>query len=441
MLRGFYISDRFFLYLALAIILMATGYLWMPMLYIGLSAAGVLVLLLTLDTLMLWSNSEKPEIVRQVPEKLSMGDANTIELKLTNPWSVKLFCSIAEEAPDQLQLRDLKFNIVVAPDSDKHIRYSIRPTTRGEYLFGYANLFIRTIIGLAERRIRCAEKQIVPAYPSVLQMKTFELKVQSRTATLQGIKRLRRIGQSSEFEQIRNYVQGDEIKRVNWRASGRRNELMVNQYEDERAQNIYSLIDKGRVMKSPFHGLSLLDHAINSALVISNISMMKGDRAGLITFNEYADTVLQARRGATQLKLIGKSLYNQSTTFVESNYRELYHALVRNVRSRSMLILYTDFESLYNLQRVLPTLRMINKLHLLVVIFFEDTELKSAQEAESGSNMDVYVQTMMQRFSIEKELIVSELNKYGIQSVLTPPDQLNINVINKYLELKSRGMI
>jgi uncharacterized protein (DUF58 family) len=309
------------------------------------------------------------------------------------------------------------------------------------YSFGKVNLYLRTRLGLAERRIKTAQNQDVPAYPSLIQMKTFELKVMSRTASLQGIKRLRRIGQSMEFEQIRNYVQGDEIKRVNWRASGRRNELMVNQYEDERAQNIYSLIDKGRVMKSPFNNLTLLDHAINCTLVVSNISMLKGDRAGLIAFDEHADTFIPAKRGATQLKLIGKSLYNQESLFTESNYKELYMKLVRSVKNRSMLMLYTNFESLYNLQRVLPTLRMINKLHLLVVVFFEDTELKVAQQGEAKNTLDVYVHTMMKRFSIEKEQMVNELNKLGIQSILTPPDQLNISVINKYLELKSRGMI
>lgn len=441
MLRGFFITDRFYLAIALSVVLMASGYVWNPLLYVGLSLASAMVLLLTIDSLLIWGERERPSVERHLPEKLSMGDQNVVRLLVTNPCGRSFKCVLLEELPVQLQIRDFTFKLTVKADSEQEVRYNVRPVGRGVYGFGLVNLYLRTSIGFVERRIKTAEQQNVPAYPSVIQMKTFELKVMSRTASLQGIKRLRRIGQSMEFEQIRNYVQGDEIKRVNWRASGRRNELMVNQYEDERAQNIYSLIDKGRVMKSPFHELSLLDHAINCSLVVSNISMLKGDRAGLITFDEYADTVIPAKRGATQLKLLGKSLYNQETLFTESNYKELYMTLVRNVKNRSMLMLYTNFESLYNLQRVLPTLRMINKMHLLVVVFFEDTELKAAQEVEVKNTLDVYVRTMMKRFSIEKEQMVNELNKFGIQSILTPPNQLNVNVINKYLELKSRGMI
>jgi uncharacterized protein (DUF58 family) len=236
-------------------------------------------------------------------------------------------------------------------------------------------------------------------------------------------------------------VPGDDVRTVNWRATGRRNDIMVNQYQDERAQNIISIIDKSRVMKSPFNQLSLLDHAINSILVISNVSMIKGDRAGIITFGDKLGARVQPGRGAAHLRFISKTLYNQETEFLEANYELLYYGIRKYVKSRSMLLLFSNFESLYNLQRVLPMLRMINKSHLLVVVFFEDTELQSLGNEDAKTLLNVYQQTMVQRFVIEKELIVNELNKFGIQSVLTPPHHLSVNVINKYLELKSRGMI
>jgi uncharacterized protein (DUF58 family) len=441
MLKGFYLTSRFFIALGLATVLLILGYVFTPLMYAGIAVASLVLIVTVADGLLLWRSGELPTATRTFPEQLSLGDDNTIHLEVRNNADMAFHFTAYEEAPEQLQLRNLKFSFALEPGSRHNFSYIARPTERGKYHFGHTVLFLRSFLGFAERKIKSGQPQEGMVFPSLLQMKEFELKVMSKTATLQGIKKIRRLGQSSEFEQIRNYVQGDEVRTVNWRATGRRNELMVNQYEDERAQNIFCVIDKSRVMKSPFHGLSLLDHAINSTLVISNISMLKGDRAGLITFSDKLGARLQPGRGNTHLRFISKTLYDQHTDFLEANYEILYYGIRKYVRSRSMLMLFTNFESLYNLQSVLPLLRMINKQHLLVVVFFEDNELTDAGDTEADTMLDIYSRTMAQRFAMEKELIVAELNKFGIQSVLTRPEQLSVNAINKYLELKSRGMI
>ncbi len=407
----------------------------------GYAVSGLLFVLLVTDVFMLWMGGNVPVAVRRVTEQLSLGDPNTVYIDISNPGRDALKLVVIDEAPEQLQLRNLYFSFPLSPGAQHTISYSIRPTERGEYHFRRVVILATGWLGLATRRIFSASPQTCRVLPSIIQMKEFEIKITSRTATLQGIKKLRRLGQTSEFEQIRNYVPGDDVRTVNWRATGRRNDIMVNQYQDERAQNIISIIDKSRVMKSPFNQLSLLDHAINSSLVISNVSMIKGDRAGIITFGDKLGARVHPGRGAAHLRYISKTLYNQETEFLEANYELLYYGIRKYVKSRSMLLLFSNFESLYNLQRVLPMLRTINKSHLLVVVFFEDTELQNLGNEDAKTLLNVYQQTMVQRFVIEKELIVNELNKFGIQSVLTPPHHLSVNVINKYLELKSRGMI
>jgi uncharacterized protein (DUF58 family) len=272
-------------------------------------------------------------------------------------------------------------------------------------------------------------------------MKRFELRAMRQIAHETGIKKMRRIGHSYEFDQIKNYVSGDDYRSINWKASGRRNALMVNQYEDERSQQVYCLIDKSRVMRMPFDGLSLMDYAINTSLAISNIILRKQDKAGLFTFSDVIGATLKAERDSGQLHRILEALYREQERPGEANYELLYEAVRRLIGMRSLLLLFTNFESSYALDRALPTLRRLSSFHLLVVVFFENTDIKALAQSEVQQTEDVYRQTVARQFLQEKKEMVQKLKQFGIQAMLTKPQDLTLNTINKYLELKSRGLI
>ena len=272
-------------------------------------------------------------------------------------------------------------------------------------------------------------------------MKKFELQLFSQTAVFQGIKKVRRLGNNNEFEQIKNYVQGDDLRTVNWKATSRKGELMVNQYQDERAQQVYCIIDKSRSMRTPFEQLSLLDHSINASLVMSNVILKKGDKAGVITFSDKLGSRVPAEGSGLQLRKIMDVLYKQKTQYLESNFESLYYGIRSIIKGRSLVLLFTNFESHYALERNLPLLRRISQQHLLVVVFFENTEIVKVAQQKSNNVKDIYVKTMAGKFALEKKKMVQELNKHGIQSILTKPQDLTVNTINKYLEIKSRGML
>ncbi|MEP7219535.1 MAG: DUF58 domain-containing protein, partial [Bacteroidota bacterium] len=349
--------------------------------------------------------------------------------------------SVVDELPFQFQVRDNSFELVIPPGERKILSYSLRPTERGEYHFGSVNVYVSGPIGMARRRYSFSQNQMVPVYPSYIQMRRYELLAVSNRLNEAGIKRIRRVGQTMEFDQIREYVRGDDYRTINWRATARKMSFMVNQYQDERSQPVYSLIDKGRVMKMPFAGMSLLDYAINTSLVISNIALLKNDRAGLITFAEKMGNVIPAERRRAQMQKILEVLYNQKTNFLESNYELLYANIRQRVKGRSLLFLYTNFETLTSLQRDLPYFRKIARDHLLVVVFFENTELRTLLETPATNTEEIYLKTIAEKFAFEKRQIVKELQRYGIHSILTPPTGLTVNTINKYLELKARRLI
>jgi uncharacterized protein (DUF58 family) len=263
----------------------------------------------------------------------------------------------------------------------------------------------------------------------------------SNRLTEAGIKKIRRIGHNLEFELVREYVAGDDVRTINWKATARKVQLMVNQYQDERSQNVYSLIDKSRVMEMPFQGMTLLDYAINASLVMSNIALRKSDKAGLLTFQDKVNTFLPASRSNRQLATILEVLYNQKTSFREADFSAVYSQVRSKINQRSLLLLFTNFESTYGMERQLPFLRSLARYHLLVVIFFENTELNTLISQPARSTREIYHKSIAEKFALDKKLIVKTLTQNGIHTILTSPEKLTVNTLNKYLEFKARGYI
>lgn len=416
--------------------------LFLPVLYwVSLLLLCALFTCTMVDTLIIYGKQQKVFVKRELSEKLSLGDENPVKYTVQSSLNFKTQIQVIDEFPVQLQIRDFVFKSEMQPEQEEHFQMQIIPDERGEYTFGNINVFFSGPFRLSKRRIILPAEQKVSVYPSIIQMKNFELKFFSKFSQLSGIKRIRKLGLNNEFEQIKNYVQGDDYRKINWKATSRRKNLMINQFQEEKSQMVYSLVDKSRVMRMPFEGLTLLDLSINSSLVFSNIVVNKGDKAGLLTFSDKIGQHVKASSRPQQVRLILETLYRQKTEFNEVNYNTLYHGVRQFIRSRSMLMIYTNFESMYSLQRALPAIRKLNKLHLVVIVMFENTEVAELSQVESYQMSDIYLKTIAEKSILEKKLMAQELAKYGIHCVLTSPKDLSVNTINKYLEIKSRGAL
>lgn len=436
-----YLTDRFFWLFGGVAALFALAYPFGLLFPLAQTAFVVAVAAVLTDIgLLFW---KKPELqcTRALNPVFSLSDPNPVSLYVANTGRQWLRLSIIDELPVQFQRRDFKIELPLSPGEQRNIGHTLMPLTRGIYAFGNINVFAATRLGLVERRLVFAQAQDISVYPSIIQMKRYELRAMRHIAHETGIKKMRRIGHSYEFEQIKNYVPGDDYRSINWKASSRRATLMVNQYEDERSQQVYCIVDKSRAMKMPFEGLSLMDYAINTSLAISNIILKKQDKAGLLTFSDVIGATIKAERDTSQLTRILEALYREKERPGESNYELLYEAVRRLVGARSLLLLFSNFESSYALERALPTLRRLNRAHLLVVVFFENTEIRRLASEAVHNTADIYRQTVARQFLQEKKEMVQKLRQYGIQAILTKPQDLTLNTINKYLELKSRGLI
>ena len=437
----FFITRRLYWLIIGLILLLIWGY-FLPLLYaIAQPLAVVLFLLIAVDILLVFGTKGNIEITRRLKERFSNGDENQVTLELTNQYDFFINVKVLDEIPFQFQIRDFEvlFNLKAGEAATHH--YHLRPTTRGIYSFGKLNVLVQTRLGLIGRIIRRPAAFDVKVYPSFIKLHQYELMAISRQLHMHGQKRVRKIGNSQEFDTIRDYVRGDDPRHINWSATARRGHLMMNHFVDERAQNVYCIIDKSRVMKMPFEGMTLLDYAINASLVLADVSLRKGDKSGLITFEDKIDEFVKAGNRNLQLHQLMEALYRQQTSFREPDVAAVYHFLRANINQRSLLLFFTNYESIHSLNRQLKYLQLINRDHLLLVIYFKNTEVDTLLKEKATNVREIYDQAIGYQMHGEKIQIKEALRKAGILSLYTSPQNLNVDIINKYIEVKTKRML
>lgn len=438
--KQIFLNKPFFYAFAVVIFGFCLGFYFPLFLDLSKLLLFAVFLVFLVDYILLFSHRIGVSGQRMVQDKLSNSDKNKVRIQFKNHFPFRIKYEILDEIPIQFQEFDFKIKGVLSAKSQKEHDYTLTPHERGVYEFGTTQIFVSSPIQFLQRKITLDTQKTIKVYPSFLRLNHFSLKNFKAHINEIGQKKIRRIGHSMEFEQIKNYVMGDDIRTLNWKATAKHQKLMVNQYVDEKSQQVYCVIDKGRIMKMPFHEMTLLDHAINSSLIFSNIVLQNQDRAGIFSFSNRIENFVKAERRTNQLQKISESLYALQSNFMESDFGKLYNSIKHKITQRSLLLLYTNFESMDSLHRQLPYLLGINKNHLLVVVFFRNTELEDFLHKPT-QQQDEYEEALVEKFIYEKQQIVLELTKHGIQTILSKPEDLTVNSINKYLEIKSRGMI
>lgn len=441
LIADLFIDNRWYLLMSVGIFLFIIAFFIHFLLFVAFVYLLAFAVLSLMDYLMLFIGKRSVVAQRIVNERLNLGFDNIINLSVRNSFPFPVSVRVIDELPVQFQDRSFSKYVKIPASSRQVQEYILKPVTRGEYFFERILCYVRSPLGLLQRRCISETSQMVKVYPATKYLRQYQLLALSDSNQYAGSKKIRKIGHSMEFEQIKEYVPGDDIRTINWKATARKGSVMVNNYIDARSQQIYCLIDKGRTMKMPFDGMSLLDYSINAALIFLNIALLKQDRAGLITFSSKMNDVIAAERSSTQISKINEALYRQTTDFSDSNYESLTAMVYRKLSHRSFLLLFTNFETMSSLERQLPFLKRLASRHLLCVVFFQNTLLKEIHEGQPDTMEGIYIKTIAERFDFEKKQIVKELRRHGILSVLTTPEGLTVDVINKYLELKARQMI
>lgn len=454
-----YLSRRFFIAFALVILVIAAGWWWLPLFTAGKVLLALLALEVAVETALLWfpsshasadtkpdGEAKSPKITaeRHCAERFSNGDDNEVTITLKSRYRLPVSLEVIDEAPVEFQRRDLCFKKKLLRQglrkSAKPITctfsYTLRPVRRGEYSFGRIRVFASLLMGFVQRRFSSSQQHAIKVYPSYLMLRQYELLAFTHHLTEMGIKRIRRPGNNTEFEQIKDYAKGDDYRSINWKATARRSRLMVNVYNQERSQQVWCVIDKGRMMQQTFDGMTCLDYAINATLVLSFVAVNREDKAGLVTFSTKVDTFIPAARQDGQMETLQESLYNQKTEFGEPDYSALVASLEKNVTQRSLVILFSNFATAEALRRQIVYLRQIARHHRLLVVFFRDDEIEHFAAERPRTREGYYQHVIAEQAISDKETLAATLNRQGIQTLLVHPQDLSVSVINKYLAMR-----
>ncbi len=439
--KSFFLSARFFV-LAGVVISFYIFSFFFPSLF---RPAGVVVISVLFvagaDSLLLWLSGNRIMAKREIPPRLSNGDNNPVVIILRNNYQFPVRVLVYDELPVQLQIRNLKFRRSLRSGREKEIHYTVKPVTRGEYHFGDIQVLVNSPFGLLMRRYTIPATCMIPCYPSFIHLRRYEIQAVSNRHEESGHRRLQTPGRSFEFDHIRNYVQGDDVRSINWKASARRDALMINQFRDERSQQVYCIVDAGRTMKAPFDEMTLLDYAINATLVLSDVAVVKNDKAGVMLFSNAIHQLVPASNRRSQVGLIMEQLYNAQTDFSESSFEMMASAITRKIPRRSLIILFTNFEGRISLKRQLPFIRHLAQRHLLLTVFFDNSMLNDILSSKAHVLRDVYLKAIAEQQIFERKFMAEDLQRAGAIPLLTSPARLTVDTVNRYLEIKARKLI
>jgi uncharacterized protein (DUF58 family) len=315
------------------------------------------------------------------------------------------------------------------------------PTARGKYDFGNTVLRFRTRLGLLWRQITYPTATDVKVYPDIREARKHELYAHRNRRPEPGLRRMRVRGQGREFELLREFVIGDEIRHISWAATARRGKVITRQYTIERSQNIVVLLDTGRLMTARIGKLTKLDHAVNATLSIAYVAAAGGDNVGLVAFSRRVVSYLPPRRGRDQINRLMEALYSLEPQMIEPSYKRAFNFFGANCKRRSLVVILTDLVDRDASAELLAHTSQLIPRHLPLIITIGDTDLREMVRAQPATSGDVYRQAVAEEILRQREEALMRIRHAGGLALDVPAGRLSLELVNKYLEVKERGLL
>ena len=376
---------------------------------------------------------------RQADDKLYFKALNHVELTIRNNWTRKLKIEVKDDLPDwhfEIISQDLLKE--VEPGEERIFSYDVIPKKRGAYIFN--NVYIRYdgILGLCKKYVTLNIPEEFKVYPNLKDLGKYRLIMQKHRLLTHGQKRIPLRGNGSEFESLRDYVDGDDYRKINWMATARMNKLIVNQYEAEKNQPVYILLDTGRSMSYSIKGYKKLDYSINAALILSDIVNQKGDNSGLLVFNADISQLVPPGKGESHRNTLMEALYHVEDSNNVSDYHGAFFHLLNVQKRRSIVFIFTDFETTEEARELLEAVPIISRRHIPVVVLTVNESLETIAKSNGSNLQSVYNEAVAESLLAERKDIIRSLNQRGVICLETYAENFAIDTVNQYLSLKER---
>ena len=411
-----------------------------PLASLAMIYDGAIVLAFLLDYL-LSAGPRSFVLSRQTPEVLSLGVPNLIRLEVGYRGVHRTRITLLDEPPLEFAGAGPVLTATLRPGQTVTLSYSVTPPRRGLFRFGDLHLRYRGRLGLVVRQARVDADHEIKVYPDVQAVERFDLLARAGRLRELGLKAAKLRGTGTNFESVREYIPGDEFRWINWKATARRGKPQSNEYQIEQAQNVFLLLDTGRMMVTRAGSLSRLDHAINAALMLAYVASTKGDRVGAMAFAQEIQGYLVPGKGRSQVARMIDFLYPLLPEMVESDYVRAFSFFAAKNHKRSLVCVFTDLIDEEVSGLLLAHLAALAPPHIPVCITLRDPLLDQAARAEITETSVVYTKAVAEQVLADRTRARHFLERRGVIVVDVPPEELSVAAVNKYLELKERGRI
>ncbi len=407
----------------------------------ALAAWDVLVLLAWAWDLQRLPNPRQLEVRRIWNAPAGLSTAGTIALEVVNDGSLGILATAVDDVPPALRAEVPRVVIAAAGGTAGQAEYSIQPVQRGDAKFGRVWLRYQSVFRIGERWATADLRQQVRVYPNLGESKRQALYLMRSRQLDMERRRRRQRGLGREFEGLREYQPGDELRDVCWTATARRTKLITRVYQAERSQTVWMVLDAGRLLRARVAGLTKLDYAVNAAFTLAQVASQAGDRVGLLAYGRGIQQRLGPGRGTAHLRQMVEQLALVRSEALEANHPRALQALMQQQKRRSLVVWLTDLAEIAITPEVIEGALAASTRHLVLFLVIGEPELPHlvSRRPEKAEEMYRYVaaQQTMQR----RELLLRGLRQRGTLAMEVMPGRLSTTLLNQYLEIKERGRL
>jgi uncharacterized protein (DUF58 family) len=435
------IPTRRFLYLAALGLVPAAMAAVAPSFFVIALAYLVVLCALAAGNYLFGVRPEQIEVSRRIDEQLSVGEWQAVEMVVRNFSAAPVRMQLTDTLPAAWEVEGLPAQVALGPQQEARLTYRVLPHARGRFRLGEVHVRMEQPPGLAARQFSLPAGEEVRIYPDLREVAKYELMARRSRLEEFGIHRSRLAGRGTEFERIRDYSPDDEYRQIDWKATARRHRPMSRVYEVERSQNVFIVIDSGRMMAGRIGKLSKLDFAINAALVLAHVALRSGDRVGLMIVSDGVDAYLPLGKGQALFKQCLELLYGVEPKLCHVDYRGALEQIAIRCRRRSLVVFFTDLIDEDTSAELVTYMRLLRPVHLPLCATLQDPRAVEASRGASDTAQEMYRRTVALDLLSERRRVLESLQKLGALVVDSAPDELSVNVVNRYLELKSRQLL
>jgi uncharacterized protein (DUF58 family) len=377
-----------------------------------------------------------------------VGIENEIAIDVHNPSEESITIRVRDDLPPGWEAEPAEHALTVPPHARRRVTYTVVPPERGRATFGDLHVRIDGRARLGTAIAQTPARTEARVYPNILGAQRYELAAHLGDLRHVGFREIRRAGGGGEFEQLREYVDGDPLRDIDWKSTAKRRRPITRTYQQERSQQVIIAIDAGRLMATRLTdqekakvAISKLDHAINAALLIAYVALRKGDRVGLILFSDVVHRFVPPKRGQAQYRAILEALYDAQAAATYVDFRRLVEFIKLRVPKRALLMLFSDLVDETQAGALVEHVSLLRRKHLPVCITMEDHIARDLAEKPATSPKGAYRRAAAADVLAERRLLEAHLRKNAVDLVEAPPGELSIATVNKYLEIKARNRL